>query len=91
MPPDCRCATPAAHLEDLYGLRVSSDLISRVTDAVLDEVQTYVLHRQLTKLGYDCVVVAPSLIPVKAGNRVETDRRDAAMMAKLHLGTAVQN
>ena len=28
-----------AHLEDLYGLRVSPDLISRVTDAVLDEVR----------------------------------------------------
>jgi hypothetical protein len=30
-----------AHLEDLYGLRVSPDLISRVTDAVLDEVREW--------------------------------------------------
>lgn len=30
------------------------------------------------------MVVAPSLIPVKAGNRVKTDRRDARMLAKLH-------
>jgi transposase len=35
----------------------------------------YGLHRQLTDLGYDCMVVAPSLIPVRAGDRVKTDRR----------------
>lgn len=44
----------------------------------------YGLHRQLTELGHDCIVVAPSLIPVKAGDRVKTDRRDAIMLAKLH-------
>lgn len=44
----------------------------------------YGLHRQLVELGHDCIVVAPSLIPVKAGDRVKTDRRDAAMLAKLH-------
>lgn len=44
----------------------------------------YGLHRQLTELGHDCMVVAPSLIPVKAGDRVKTDRRDATMLAKLH-------
>jgi transposase len=44
----------------------------------------YGLHRQLTGLGYDCVVAAPSLIPMKAGDRVKTDRRDALMLAKLH-------
>jgi transposase len=42
------------------------------------------LHRVLTGCGHDCVVVAPSLIPVKAGDRVKTDRRDAVMLAKLH-------
>ena len=36
----------------------------------------YGLHRLLTGCGHDCVVVAPSLIPVKAGNRVKTDPRD---------------
>ena len=30
-----------AHLEDVYGLQVSPDLISRVTDAVLDEVRDW--------------------------------------------------
>lgn len=44
----------------------------------------YGLQRQLTELGHDCIVVAPSLIPMKAGDRVKTDRRDAAMLAKLH-------
>ena len=38
----------------------------------------------LTGLGQDCVVVAPSLIKMKAGDRVKTDRRDALMLAKLH-------
>ena len=44
----------------------------------------YGLHRLLTGLGHECVVVAPSLIPMKAGDRVKTDRRDALMLAKLH-------
>jgi transposase len=44
----------------------------------------YGLYRQLIELGHDCVVVAPSLIPIKAGDRVKTDRRDALMLAKLH-------
>jgi transposase len=44
----------------------------------------YGLHRLLTGLGHDCVVVAPSLAPMKAGDRVKTDRRDALMLAKLH-------
>lgn len=44
----------------------------------------YGLYRQLVELGHECIVVAPSLIPVKAGDRVKTDRRDARMLAKLH-------
>jgi transposase len=44
----------------------------------------YGLHRLLTGCGHNCAVVAPSLIPVKAGDRVKTDRRDALMLAKLH-------
>jgi transposase len=34
-------------------------------------------------LGHDCVVAAPSLIPIKAGDGVKTDRRGALMLAKL--------
>lgn len=44
----------------------------------------YGLHRQLVGLGHECQVVAPSLIPIRAGDRVKTDRRDAAMLARLH-------
>ena len=35
------------------------------------------------KKGYDCWVVAPSLIPHKPGDRVKTDRRDAVQLARL--------
>ncbi len=43
----------------------------------------YEIYRQLTKAGYDCMVIAPSLIPKKAGDRVKTDRRDAVSLARL--------
>jgi transposase len=43
----------------------------------------YWLSRYLTKKGYKCWVVAPSLIPKKAGDRVKTDRRDAVQLARL--------
>lgn len=44
----------------------------------------YGLYRQVVSRGHECQVVAPSLIPVRAGDRVKTDRRDALMLAKLH-------
>ncbi len=43
----------------------------------------YALHRQLTTIGIDCIVVAPSLIPKRAGDKVKTDRRDALKLARL--------
>ena len=43
----------------------------------------YVLQRQLAVMGIDCQVIAPSLIPRKPGERVKTDRRDAAKLARL--------
>jgi transposase len=43
----------------------------------------YWLYRYLTKRGHVCWVVAPSLIPKKAGDRVKTDRRDAVQLARL--------
>lgn len=42
----------------------------------------YALYWQLTKLGIHCEVVAPTLVPVKAGDRVKTDRRDAERLAR---------
>jgi transposase len=44
----------------------------------------YGIQRHLSAHGHDCVVVAPSLIPKRAGDRVKTDRRDAASLARLH-------
>lgn len=43
----------------------------------------YVLYRQIVASGHACEVVAPSLIPRKAGDRVKTDRRDALSLAGL--------
>jgi transposase len=43
----------------------------------------YALQRKLCALGLDCVVAAPSLIPVRPGERVKTDRRDARKLASL--------
>jgi transposase len=43
----------------------------------------YDLHRQLTKMGAKCSIIAPSLIPQCAGDRVKTDRRDAIKLARL--------
>ena len=37
----------------------------------------YGIHRQLTGLGHNCTVAAPSMIPRKAGERIKTDRRDS--------------
>jgi transposase len=44
----------------------------------------YGLQRQITALGHDCTVVAPSLVPRKPGDRVKTNRRDAVTLARLH-------
>jgi transposase len=43
----------------------------------------YGLYRLIESLGHDCIVVAPSLIPKKPGERVKTNRRDAVGLAKL--------
>ena len=40
------------------------------------------LQRALTAEGIDCVVVAPSLVPTRSGDRVKTDRRDAVRLAR---------
>jgi transposase len=44
----------------------------------------YVLYWQLTELGVECAVIAPTLVPVKAGDRVKTDRRDALKLARCY-------
>ena len=44
----------------------------------------YGIQRHVSAQGQECVVVAPSLIPKRAGDRIKTDRRDAVSLAKLH-------
>ncbi len=43
----------------------------------------FVLARRLGQMGCDITVVAPSLIPVRPGDRIKTDRRDACKLASL--------
>jgi len=43
----------------------------------------YEIYRHLTKQGFQCVVVAPSMIPKKSGNRIKNDRWDAENLARL--------
>ena len=44
----------------------------------------FVLARRLGQLKTECIVVAPSLIPTRPGERIKTDRRDALKLARLH-------
>lgn len=44
----------------------------------------YEIQRQITALGHKCAVIAPGLTPVKPGERVKTDRRDAEKLARLY-------
>jgi transposase len=44
----------------------------------------YDLYRLLTSIGVACDVIAPSLVPVRAGDRVKTDRRDAKKLVRLY-------
>jgi transposase len=44
----------------------------------------YGVQRQLSGMGHQCAVVAPSLVPRKPGERIKTDRRDAIKLAKMH-------
>ena len=42
------------------------------------------IYRHLTAHGEDCVVVSPSMIPKRSGDRIKTDRRDSLSLARLH-------
>ena len=44
----------------------------------------FVIARRCGQLKIHCTVVAPSLIPVRSGERIKTDRRDALKLARLH-------
>lgn len=42
------------------------------------------IARRLLQMGIHCDVIAPSLIPTRSGDRVKTDKRDAAKLARMH-------
>ena len=44
----------------------------------------YEVQRQIGKPGYRCAVIAPGLTPVRPGDRVKTDKRDAANLARFY-------
>lgn len=44
----------------------------------------YDTHRQITRLGQPCKIIAPGLTPVRPGDRIKTDRRDAEKLARYH-------
>jgi transposase len=44
----------------------------------------YALYWQLTRLGVHCDVIAPTLVPVRSGDRVKTNRRDAEKLARCY-------
>lgn len=46
----------------------------------------FALQRLIEAQGVQCVVIAPSLMPIQPGRRVRTDRRDARKQAELHRG-----
>ena len=48
----------------------------------------YGLARSLMAAGWACEVIAPSLVPKKAAERIKTDRRDAAKLAINQIGRA---
>ncbi len=44
----------------------------------------YGIYRHLNSKDFNCMVVAPSMIPRKSGDRIKNDHRDARMLARLH-------
>jgi len=78
---DGRIGTRMADVDRL--LRRLGDKAERLVVAYEAGPCGYVLHRHLSRRGVACLVVAPSLIPRKPGDRVKTDRRDAVTLARL--------
>mgnify|MGYP001614136969 FL=1 len=76
-----RIGTRPADIDRL--LRRLQDKADRLVVAYEAGPCGYVLYRHLTRRGITCLVVAPSLIPRKPGDRVKTDRRDAVQLARL--------
>lgn len=43
----------------------------------------FALQRQILAAGAECMVIAPSLVPIRPGDRIKTDRRDARKLVRL--------
>jgi transposase len=79
--PDLReIPNDARHLRRLFERLLSAGPVHACYEA---GVSGYDLYRQLTALGVHCVVIAPALTPRRPGERVKTDRRDAAKLVRL--------
>jgi transposase len=84
---------PAAEQPELRELENDTRQIRRLFERLTREgrvaacyeagVSGYDLHRQITALGVACSVIAPALTPRRPGQRIKTDRRDAAKLARL--------
>ena len=71
-----------AHLEEIYGTQVSPDLISRVTDAVLDEVRAW-QSRPLDAL-YPIVYLDALQVKIKSEGRIQNKALDLAIGINVH-------
>ena len=89
---ECGRARPEYQGEVANTPKAVAKLIERLSRAYAGEVLLfayeagpcgYGLSRQIIASGHACEVVAPALIPRKAGERVKTDRRDALGLARL--------
>ena len=85
---------PAAESPVLTRIGPDDDAVRRLIRKFPDKKQLkvcyeagptgFTLARTLTRWGVDCEVIAPSRIPKQSGDRVKTDNRDAASLARLH-------
>ncbi len=83
---------PPLHVEHLGEIANRPEAIRKLIDRIRDRHQLrvcyeagpcgYTVYRQLHAMKVDCVVVAPSLVPIRPGDRVKTDRRDALKLAR---------
>ncbi|WP_105903794.1 IS110 family RNA-guided transposase [Vibrio gangliei] len=69
-------------------IKLSQTLQSQFPKATLNFIYEagpcgYWIYRLLTSIGHQCYIVAPSLIPKAPGDKIKTDKRDAAKLARL--------
>src|SRR6202049_4672782 len=64
-------------------VRKLADKYGRLTFCYEAGPTGYGLYRVVKGLGHECLVVAPSLVPKRAGDHVKTNRRDALSLVKL--------